>query len=348
MEAMLADANENGAVHFGRWAADCESTRRNVARFIGANPQEVAFVKNTSEALSTVALGISWTPGDRVVVPESEFPANLYPWVTMRERGVRVELLPESALTDLDALAAACRGARLLAISFVQYLSGHRIDAAAIGEICRQTGTIFVLDAIQGLGAFPVDVKRCGVGVLAADGHKWLTGPEGAGILFVDEALIDELKPREVGWMSVADYNDYTVAAGLARGAGELPWREGAGRYECGSYNTVGILGLGAAVGLLESAGADAIAAHVIALNQHLCAGLAEKGCRLRRLTAAPAHASGIVSFQHPRTPAAALVAGLAKQGIVAACRGDWVRLSPHAYNTIDEAAAVLEAIAAM
>src|SRR6185312_10216733 len=144
----------------------------------------------------------------------------------------------------------------------VQYLTGFRADLAAIGSICRETGTLFVVDGIQGLGAFPLNVKRCGIHALAADGHKWLTGPEGAGFLFVDDAVLDQITPREVGWLSVAPWEDYTAARRAAANPAPLEWRPGAARFESGSLNTAGLVGLGAAVELLLSVGVEAVAAH--------------------------------------------------------------------------------------
>lgn len=346
MEALVADACDNGARHYPRWMTALEETRRVLARLIGCHDDEVAFIKNTSEGLALIALGLDWRAGDRMVVPECEFPANLYPWLTMRERGIRVELLPEAALTDLDLLAARCRGARLLAVSFVQYLSGHRLDLDAVGRICRDQGTLLVVDAIQGLGAFPVDVKRAGIDVLVADGHKWMTGPEGAGVLFVDERAVAQIQPRVVGWMSFAEWPNLELAAAAGRTTDGLPaWRGGAGRYECGTYNTVGAIGLGAAVEMLLGAGIEKIAAHVAALSEHLEDGLSARGCRLRSLTRRAEHRSGIVSFQPAAGTAEALVEWLAAAGVVCAARGGWVRLAPHLYNSVEEADRVLDLV---
>ncbi|MGH9483121.1 MAG: aminotransferase class V-fold PLP-dependent enzyme, partial [Terriglobales bacterium] len=204
MERVLAELNQSGPpLDWQAWLTALDRTRHALARLIGAQARDIAFTKNTSEGLCSVAQGLEWARGDRVVSFECEFPANLYPWLALRPRGVELELLPPAALSDLDRLRQALRGARLLSVSFVQYLSGFRADLEAIGELCHEAGALFVVDAIQGLGAFPVDVRRAGIHALAADGHKWLTGPEGAGFLYVSPELLDQLTPAEVGWLSV-------------------------------------------------------------------------------------------------------------------------------------------------
>src|SRR5262249_20588911 len=147
------------------------------ATMINAHRDEIAIVKNTSEGIATIAMGIDWRRGDRLIVFNEEFPANQYPWRKLEDEGVCLQWL--SVHDPLDKIDEVCRGARLLALSFVQYLSGYRSDLAAVGEICRRHGTFFFVDAIQGLGAFPLDVQKSNIHALAADGHKWLTGPEG-------------------------------------------------------------------------------------------------------------------------------------------------------------------------
>ena len=337
MEQVLAQLSEFGPpTNWQEWVGALGRVRSTLARLVGASPAEIAFTKNTSEGLATLAQGIDWRPGDHIVAFDCEFPANLYPWLALRSRGVVVDLLPAAALTDLEQIRRACRGARLLSISFVQYVSGFRADLGAIGAICRETGTWFLVDAIQGLGAFPVDVKRAGIHALAADGHKWLTAPEGAAFLFVDEALLPHLTPTEVGWLSVAAWDDIT-ASQRAAAAGSLTWRPGAARFECGTLNYVGLIGLGAAVELLLSVGIEAIAAHLLGLGDRLLAGLRQQGCELLLLADAPQHRSGITSFRHPAHATDRIVARLEAAHIVCSNRDGWVRCSPHLYNSPEE-----------
>jgi selenocysteine lyase/cysteine desulfurase len=323
-EAMSDLANEvmqYGSLYYDTWARTYEALREGAANLINADPDEIAIVKNTSEGIATVATGLDWHPGDTVVAFREEFPANFFPWKRLEARGVTVRWL--SILDPMDSIDDACRGARLLAVSFVQYLSGQRADLETIGEICHRHGCLFLVDAIQGLGAFPVDVRRARIHALAADGHKWLLGPEGCGILYIRRDLQDQVEPVEFGWTNVAAYNDYASR--------DMALRPNAGRYECGTLNTIGCFGLRAAIEFLLGIGIDRIGAAVQALGDQIAAGVAAKGYRLlgRR---SPANGAGIVSFRKDGVDSLALVRQLRQQGIVVAPRQGWVRASPHFY----------------
>lgn len=345
MEELLVSLNGTHARDWQARFARLEEIRALLADFIGASAAEVALTKNTSEGLALVAEGLDWRSGDRVVSFECEFPTNLYPWLALRRRGVKVDLLPEAAILDLDRLRQACRQARVLAISFVQYLSGLRADLAAMGAICRETGTLLVVDGIQGLGAFPLDVKACGIHALAAGSHKWLMGPEGAGFLFLDQAILDRVQPREVGWLSVAAWDNYDAALIPAREQAELVWRPDASRFECGMRNSLGIYGLGASVELLQSVGTEAIAGHLLALGDHLARGLRDQGCELLHPSDLPEHRSGINSFRPRRQPAAETVAKLEAASVICAQRGQYVRVAPHLYNNLEDVDRLLDAL---
>ncbi|HVX66380.1 MAG TPA: aminotransferase class V-fold PLP-dependent enzyme [Bryobacteraceae bacterium] len=335
MRELNDDVHRFGSLHYSTWLAAYEGLRSAAARLIGADAGEIAQVKNTSEGLLTVALGLDWRPGDRIVGFEEEFPANYYPWKRLEEqKGVHLELL--SASDPLDRIDAACRGARLLAISFVQYLSGRRADLEAIGEICHRHGCLFVVDAIQGLGAFPLDVRKARIHALAADGHKWLLGPEGCGILYIQRDLQDSIEPTEFGWTNRAHYADYTSR--------DMTLRPDAGRYECGTLNTVGCFGLRAAIEFLLSVGIECIARDVAALGDRIAAIAASKGYELLG-ERTPATRAGIVSFRKHGLDARAVVSRLKEAGVIAAPRGGWVRTSPHFYISPDALERVAEAL---
>ena len=253
MKRLADDACRFGSCHYSEWLETYEGLRMASARLVGAHRDEIAQVKNTSEGIATIALGLDWRSGDKVIVFEEEFPANFFPWKRLELKGVQVVCLSASA--PLERIDEACRGARLLAISFVQYLSGYRAPLEAIGEICQRRGCLFVVDAIQGLGAFPLDVRQAHIDALAADGHKWMLGPEGCGILYIRKDLQDAIAPVEFGWTNVAAYRDYASR--------DMALRPDAGRYECGTLNTIGCYGLRAAIEFLLSVGIDRIAPHV-------------------------------------------------------------------------------------
>jgi selenocysteine lyase/cysteine desulfurase len=218
----------------------------------------------------------------------------------------------------------------------VQYLSGHRVDLNAIGEICHRHGAFFFVDAIQGLGAFPLDVRRARIGALAADGHKWLLASEGCAILFVSQELQDSVRPMEFGWTNVAGYADYASR--------DMTLRSDAGRYECGSLNTIGCYGLRASIEFLLQVGIDAVAPAVQRLGDMVANGAEAKGYELlgRRT---PASGAGIVSFRKPGIEAGAIVQRLKDAGITAAPRQGWVRVSPHFYISPDDIHRMLEVL---
>ncbi|HUK16833.1 MAG TPA: aminotransferase class V-fold PLP-dependent enzyme [Bryobacteraceae bacterium] len=332
MQWLAQDCLEFGSLHYDRWLAAYDGLRGAAARLVGSKPAEIALVKNTSEGIATVALGLDWKPGDRIVGFHQEFPANYFPWKRLEEKGIAVTWL--SVEDPLDRIDAACRGAKLLAISFVQFLSGYRAPLEAIGEICRRNHCIFLVDAIQGLGAFPVQVKSWGIDALAADGHKWLLGPEGCGILYISQALQDRVEPVEFGWTNVAKYADYASR--------DMSLRPDAGRYECGTLNTIGCFGLRASIEFLLEVEVGEIAPVVQNLGDRIAKGVEAKGYQVLG-NRTPETGAGIVSFGKPGIDPGQIVGKLRKAGIVTAPRAGWVRTSPHFYISPDEIDRMLE-----
>jgi cysteine desulfurase / selenocysteine lyase len=334
MRWLATDAELYGSFHYDKWMACYDNLRAEAARMIHAAPGEIAIVKNTSEGIATIALGLDWKSGDKVVVFEDEFPANQYPWMKLAPRGVElVWLRPDASLEEIDRAAT---GARLLAISFVQFLSGYRCDLEAIGEICRRRGVFFFVDAIQGLGAFPIDVRKAHIQALAADGHKWLTGPEGCGILYIEAAVQDQVEPVEFGWTNVACYADY--------GARDLTLRSDAGRYEPGTLNTIGCFGLEAAFQYLNRIGVENIAPVVQSLGDRIADGVQNKGYKLLGQRTAQSGA-GIVSFAKESIDCRVLHRDLRAKGFITAPRAGWLRVSPHFYISLAEADALVDAL---
>jgi len=326
MKQLADDCLQFGSLHYDHWLATYEGLRVAAGRLIGADRSEIAIVKNTSEGIATIAMGLNWKAGDRVVGFREEFPANYFPWQKLEQRGVTVTWL--SVRDPLDRIDEACRGARLLSVSFVQYLTGYRAPLQAIGEICRRNHCIYMVDAIQGLGAFPLDVKACGIQALAADGHKWLLGPEGCGILFVSQELQPEVEPIEFGWTNVAHYADYASR--------DMSLRPDAGRYECGTLNTIGCYGLRASIEFLLEVRAGEIAPVVQNLGDRVARGVTAKGYELADARTAESGA-GIVSFRKAGQDAGAIVRKLRAEGIITAPRAGWVRTSPHFYIRPEE-----------
>jgi selenocysteine lyase/cysteine desulfurase len=323
MKWLSDDACQNGSLHYDVWMECYRGLRVATAKLINAAPEEIAIVKNTSEGIATVALGLDWKPGDRVVAFKEEFPANYYPWLRLEARGVKLTWL--SIYDSMDTIAAAVEGARLLAISYVNYLSGHRVDLPAIGEVCHTHGCFYFVDAIQGMGSFPLDVERCHIDALAADGHKWMLGPEGNGVLYIRSKWLDSIEPVEFGWTNPANYADYSSR--------DMTLRKDAGRYECGTLNTIGCFGQRASLELLLKVGVENVAASIWARAHQLALGVQAKGYELMREHRAET-GSGIVSFRHPAIDCRVIVSDLKRENITAAPRQGWVRMSPHFYNS--------------
>lgn len=341
-DAIAAWANQSscqGGVAWLQWARDIEKTRRLAAGLVGSAPDEIALVPNTTSGISLVAEGYPWQPGDNVVTLSDEFPSNAYPWLNLAARGVEVRRVPvPAARVQLNSLDEACDSrTRIVAVSWVGYVSGWRNDPAALAELAHRRGALLMLDAIQALGVFPLDVQAAGVDFLAADGHKWLLGPEGAGILYVRREHLNLLRPLGVGWNSVVHAHDYARI--------EPDWKPSAARYEGGSCNMPGLLALGASLALLAEYGPSATAQRVVELTDEACRRLARLGARFFT-DRTPGHTSGIVSFDLPRRDAAAVRKHCQEQGVVLRLRSGWLRISPHAYNNDDDLDRLMAALA--
>jgi selenocysteine lyase/cysteine desulfurase len=334
MKHLADDCMEFGSIHYDEWLAAYDGLRRAAAKLINSMPSEIALMKNTSEGIATVAMGLDWRPGDRVVAFHEEFPANYYPWKRLENKGVDVTWL--SVEDPLDRIDEACRGARLLAISFVQFLSGYRAPIEAIGEICRRNRCIYLVDAIQGMGAFPLDVRACHIDALAADGHKWMLGPEGCAIFYISHELQDRVEPVEFGWTNVAGYNDYASR--------EMALRRDAGRYEPGTLNTIGCFGLRASIEFLLDIGVGEIAPVVQNLGNRIAAGVEAKGYEVLG-NRTPETGAGIVSFRKAGIEDREIVRRLRGARIAAAPRAGWVRTSPHFYITAADIEALVEVL---
>ena len=321
MQNLAQDALDYGSLHYEKWMNTYAALRSSAARMINATPEEIAIIKNTSEGISTIAIGMSWKAGDIVVAFKEEFPSNLYPWKRLEAQGVEVRWL--SIFDDLDRIDQAAKGARLLAISYVQYLSGYRVDLVKIGAICAAHGCKFFVDAIQGLGAFPIDVETAKIDALAADGHKWLLASEGCGVLYVRREFQDEVEPMEFGWTNVAKFADYSSR--------DMALRQDAGRYECGTLNTTGCYGLRAAFDFLLEVGIENVTPAVQALGDQIWQGVQARGFETLGMRT-PETGAGIVSFRKQGVESQLIVRRLKEAGIIAAPRQGWVRTAPHFY----------------
>lgn len=323
--------SENGIAAVAEVMDRVSRVRALAARLVNAPAvEDVTFVPNTTVGIGLIAEGYPWRSGENVVLAAEEYPSNQYPWLNLAGRGVEVRRVPSRGnRVHVDDIAAAMTDkTRVLSVSAVEFASGFRNDLDALGELCRSRGVFFFVDAIQGLGVFPTDVQRTPIDALAADGHKWLLAPEGAGFAYVRREWVDRLHPIGVGAHSVVNPFEYHTI--------DFRLKPHAGRWEGGALNVPGLLALGASLELLLSAGIDTVAAKVLNLTDYLCERAAAAGCEVFSSRAGNDR-SGIVSLTKPGADSKDLMKRCRAAGVVVNNRANRLRVSPHAYNTTDE-----------
>ena len=317
---------------FGR----VDEVRGAIARFVGARKEEIAFAKNTTQAVLMAAHGIRWKRGDNLVMPSIEFPANVYPWLALEKRGVRVKMIaPRDGRITVDMIAGACTArTRAVTISSVQFSNGFRADVAALGSFCRDRGIYFHVDGIQSLGMLRCDVRTMKIDFLSAGGHKWLLGPTGSGFFYCRRELIGELDMWNPGWLGVVDARNYLHF--------DPTYRDDAKRWEEGSLNLYGISGLGATIERFLEIGMANVERRILGLTDLLEEGLRERGYRITSARGARER-SGIICFDRPKEDAAEIYRKLCDGGVVASLREGAIRLAPHFYNDEGEVERVLD-----
>ncbi len=337
IHSFAEDASYRGTANYDEWMAEAEQVRKSFAQLIGAEADEIAFVKNTSEGLSIVANGIDWQAGDNVVIPNIEFPANVYPWLNLKRLGVETRLVPtvDGRVLFDEIVKQVNDRTRLISISSVEFNSGFRNDLARIGAFCKQKNILFCVDAIQSLGVLPMDVKAHHIDFLAADGHKWMMSIEGLGGFYVSRDKLDRLYPAVVGWDSVVNASDYTTY--------DLTFRPNARRFEEGSFNVLSIHAFGAALSLFHEIGVPAIQQRVLELGNLIIDGLSERGLKIISSTVEEER-SGIVAFALDGDYNA-FANFMRSNGTTLTVRKDRVRLSPHFYNNEEDIAGFFDQI---
>ncbi len=342
MSRLAMEVARDGELAWPEHKAHIEQVRHRAARLMGVPGTDVAFIKNTTSGLGMVANGLDLGAGDRVIVSDLDFPSSLYPWLALRERGVRVDLVrPQGSAEALpvDAFAEVIADGpapAVVAISWVQFRRGWRIDLPALARVAHDAGALFSVDVIQGLGAIPADLETWGADFAMADGHKWLLGPPGTGLLYVRGEHRHRLRPLEPGWNSMSHREEWDELG--------LAYDDSARRYEGGMPNISGIAALGASLDLLLDAGVPAIWRHLDALCQRASDGLRRLGATVIT-DQTPAHRSGIVSAVVPGHDSTELRDRLRSHGFVVGARSSAVRFSPHGYNTHEEVDRLLDAL---
>ncbi len=336
-DAMIANVHASCENHqeFGEVLRDIDDARRVTANLIGADKSEIALLGPTSLGLSLFANGIAWRNGDEIVIYQDDYPSNVYPWIALSSQGAKIRrvrpenpgrITPELVERELSPRT------RLVALASCHYLSGWRIDVDAIGALLRGRGVLFSVDAIQTLGAFPLDVKF--VDFLSADAHKWMLGPMAVGIVFVARRNFEVCRPTLLGAWNV-DSPQFLAQE-------TLKYHETARRYEPGVLNVTGVYGMRASLEMLQRTGPDVVASAILDVRDYLQGLLENMGFEFLSPSCEEHWRSGIVTARHPRAGTSALFAALEKAKVMASLRmaresGEWLRFSMHFYNTREE-----------
>ena len=330
IHSQLADVSNNGSVNFRSWLATRERARKLLAEMLGARPEQIAFMRNTSDGLSTVANGLPWRAGENLVTFRREFPSNAYPWLRLRAAfGVEVRRCEErDGRINLDEMIGMIDAkTRVVAISQVQYASGFRVDLERLAKAARAHDALLVVDVIQALGVIPTNVDNDLIDVAAGAAHKWLLTPEGIGILYLSDRARERIEPTLVGWISVPNPDDQSDL--------DQPWNRGALAWETGTGPSALLYGLEASLKLLMETGVERIAAYLEELTDYLCERLDSSRYEIisSRLDG---EKSQIVCLRHRGgIEAMALYSHLKQRNIITAPRSGRLRIAPHFYNTI-------------
>jgi len=334
MATWLQQASQQGDALWPQWAGEVENTRNLAAEILGTSSQQIALVPNTSMGINIVAHGFPWNSGDNIVTLSNEFPANQYPWMNLRDQGVEVRVVEvKDVAVDIQQILDTCDArTRLITVSWVSFCTGYRMQLEELIAAAHVRGILVFLDAIQGIGVFPLDVEQLDVDFVAADGHKWMLGPEGAGIFYLKQSHLDFLRPVMVGWNSVKRPFDFD----------QINWqpRPTATRFEGGSNNMVGLIGLGASLTFLKEFGLTAkespIAEQILDYIAVARTALVDLGAELFG-PEDRAHQSGILSFDFPGEDLSRVRQLCMDNRVVLSCRAGRLRISPHAYNNRDD-----------
>ncbi|MDH5639584.1 MAG: aminotransferase class V-fold PLP-dependent enzyme [Nitrospinota bacterium] len=339
MVEMTQDLCSYAYLKMANWEKSVIKARQTAATITGCSPEEMAFVKNTSTGVSIVASGLRLVPGDEVIINDLEFPSNVYPWLNLERKGVVVRRAKSSdGKVTPDAIAEQVTAkTKVLAISSIQYATGQRTDLATLGQMAREKGFLFFVDAIQSMGSFPMDVKKLGIHFLSAGGFKWLCGPVGSGIFFCDKEKLDDLDLTVTGWNTVENPVLYHVI--------DYKPKNNAQRFEEASGDYIGICGLGESMNVLHSTGIDKIGEHVVALTNYLEEKLLSRGYQILS-PRGQADKSAIIVVAAPSgsTPED-VCKKLDGKKILTAPRGGGIRVSPHFFNTTEDMDQLLSAL---
>jgi len=335
IEAFLTERSEGKIDDYYSFKDVADETKVMIGEMINCSGNRIAFLDNTTNGIIWLAQGIDWKAGDRIILNDVEFPANVYPFLQLKEKGVEVDIIKSTngIVTAEEIINAIQPRTKLISVSFVQFLSGYKIDLEKIGKVCREKGIIFSVDAIQGLGAIRLDVEKFNIDFLASGTQKWLLGLQGLAFIYVRKELQDKMKSAPIGWLAVKNaWNllDFDHAT-----------KETAERFQPGTLNNLGIYAFNSSMKFLKEFGFDEIEKQILSNSKYFIDELEKLGYKSSLFSLPENHLSGIVSFKSEN--AQKIFDILSQKKIVCSLREGYIRFAPHFYNTKQEIDLVID-----
>ena len=337
IDEFVGERSEYALDDYWAFKAVADETKSFIGEMINCGGDRIAFLDNTTNGIIWLAQGIDWKSGDRIILNDVEFPANVYPFLQLKEKGVEVDFITSQngIVTAEEIIGAIKPQTKLISISFVQFLSGYRIDLEKIGKVCKEKGIIFSVDSIQGLGAVRLDVEKCNIDYLANGTQKWLLGLQGLAFIYVRKELQDKMKSAPIGWLAVKDAWNLLDF--------DLTTKETAERFQPGTLNNLGIYAFNSSMKLFKEFGFDEIEKQVLSNSKYFIDELAKIGYESPLHTLSEKHLSGIVSFRSEN--AKNIFEILSQKKIVCSLREGYIRFAPHFYNTKQDIDYVVDAL---
>jgi selenocysteine lyase/cysteine desulfurase len=335
IENFLRERSEEKIDDYYAFKDVADETKAMIGAMINCKPDRIAFLDNTTNGIIWLALGVDWKSGDRIILNNVEFPANVYPFLQLKEKGVEIDFIKSKNgnVTAEEVIDAVKPQTKLISISFVQFLSGYRIDLEKISKVCKEKGIIFSVDSIQGLGAVKLDVEKFNIDFLSNGTQKWLLGLQGLAFIYVRKELQDKMKSAPIGWLAVKDASDLLNF--------DLTTKETAERFQPGTLNNLGIYAFNASMKLFKEFGFDEIEERVISNSKYFINELAKLGYESPLLSLSDQYLSGIVSFKDKN--AEKIFNHLSQKKIICSLREGFIRFAPHFYNTKQEINRVID-----
>jgi len=337
IEEFVYERSEEARENYWAFKDVADETKNIIGEMINCEGDRIAFLDNTTNGIIWLASGIDWKPGDRIILNDVEFPANVYPFLQLREKGVEVDFIKsQNGIVAAEEIIATIKPeTKLISVSFVQFLSGYRIDLEKIGKVCKEKGIIFSVDSIQGLGAIRLDVEKCNIDYLTNGTQKWMLGLQGLAFIYVRKELQEKMKSAPIGWLAVKDawkLLDF-----------DLTTKETAERFQPGTLNNLGIYAFNSSIKIFKEFGFDEIEKQVLSNSKYFIDELAKIGYNSPLLSINEKHLSGIVSFTTEKGQN--ILDYLNQKKIVCSLREGYIRFAPHFYNTKNDIDNVVNAL---